>query len=58
MRSAEVTAVDTRLLKCALEIEDARAYWTHAPVAPGATAQHAFDDGTGSGLAAWRASRC
>jgi hypothetical protein len=38
---AEATAVQTRLLKCALEVEDARAYWGNAgPV----TAQRAFEE--------------
>jgi hypothetical protein len=40
-RPREVTDVHTRLLKCALEVDDARAFWAHAT--PGASAQHAFD---------------
>lgn len=43
-RPREVTEVHTRLLKCALEVEDARAYWAHAGAAPGASAQPAFDE--------------
>lgn len=41
---AEVTEPHTRLLKCALEVDDARAYWRH--VTPGAPvpAQQAFED--------------
>jgi hypothetical protein len=43
-RPHETTEVHTRLLRCALEIEDARAYWTHA-AAPGmATAARAFEE--------------
>lgn len=41
---SEVTAVHTRLLKCALEVEDARAYWSHAGDAKPVTAQRAFDE--------------
>lgn len=38
----EATEVHTRLLKCALEVEDSRAYWAHAgePISP----QTAFDE--------------
>lgn len=39
----EATEVHTRLLKCALEVEDSRAFWAHADDA-GATAQAAFDE--------------
>lgn len=38
----ESTEVHTRLLKCALEVEDARAFWSHADAAQ-ANAQQAFD---------------
>jgi hypothetical protein len=41
-RPREATEIHTRLLKCALEVEDARAYWAHAGVT-GAGAQPAFD---------------
>jgi hypothetical protein len=34
----------TRLLKCALEVEDSRAYWSRGAAAPDATAQRAFDE--------------
>lgn len=43
VRPHEVTEVHTRLLKCALEVEDARAYWTHAAGSPRAAAP-AFDE--------------
>jgi hypothetical protein len=41
---AEATEIHTRLLKCALEVEDCRAYWAHAAasLAPGA-ASAAFE---------------
>ena len=39
----ETTHVHTRLLKCALEVEDARAYWAHTDGADDVTAQQAFD---------------
>ena len=42
-RPREATEVHTRLLKCALEIEDSRAYWAHAD-RTSATAQQAFDE--------------
>lgn len=42
-RPREATEIHTRLLKCALEVEDSRAYWAHADKAD-ATAQVAFDD--------------
>ena len=29
-RSSEVSALHTRIMKCALEVEDTRAYWSHA----------------------------
>jgi hypothetical protein len=41
---AEATEVHTRLLKCALEIEDSRSYWSHAGNAKPVTAQRAFDE--------------
>ncbi len=41
---SEATDVHTRLLKCALEVEDARAYWSHAGNAKPVTAQRAFDE--------------
>ena len=40
-RPAEERAVHTRLLKCALEVEDCRAWWRHA--VPGATPEIAFE---------------
>ena len=40
---AEETRVHTRLLKCALEVEDARAYWHHTNGDPTAGAKQAFD---------------
>lgn len=40
--TAEQTAVHTRLLKCALEVEPSRAFWAHADGAP-ITAARAFD---------------
>ena len=44
-RPAEVTELHTRLMKCALEVEDARAYWQHADLGRGpATARRAFDE--------------
>ena len=42
-RPREVTQVHTRLLRCALEIEDSRAYWSHAGAPRGARATQAFD---------------
>lgn len=43
-RPAEATQVHTRLLKCALEVEDARAFWAHwRPDSP-TEAQTAFDE--------------
>ena len=41
-RPSEVTATHTRIMKCALEAEDARAYWSHVRDTP-PTAQEAFD---------------
>lgn len=41
---SEATEVHTRLLKCALEVADARAYWAHAGNAKPVTAQRAFDE--------------
>jgi hypothetical protein len=38
----EATQVTTRLLKCALEIEEARAYWAHADGCESADAERAF----------------
>lgn len=43
-RPREATEVHTRLLKCALEVEDSRAYWAHAGQAANANAQTAFDE--------------
>lgn len=43
-RPSEATEVHTRLLKCALEVEDARAYWSHAGNSKPVTAQRAFDE--------------
>lgn len=43
-RPREVTQVHTRLLKCALEIEDLRAYWAHAGGTEPPTAQRAFKE--------------
>jgi hypothetical protein len=40
----EETHVHGRILKCALEVEDARACWTHAGQGQAATAQRAFDE--------------
>lgn len=42
-RPREVTEVHTRLLKCALEVEDCRAYWAHADGSQHVGAQQAFD---------------
>jgi hypothetical protein len=38
----EATEVTTRLLKCALEVEDSRAYWANADGRPNANAEEAF----------------
>ncbi|MBK7760163.1 MAG: DUF1819 domain-containing protein [Deltaproteobacteria bacterium] len=43
-RPREATEVHTRLLKCALEVEDSRAFWSHADTTTDATAQQAFDE--------------
>ena len=43
-RPAETTEVHTRLLKCALEVEDARAYWQQAGPDHPANPQDAFDN--------------
>ncbi len=43
-RPAEHAQVHTRLLKCALEVEDARAYWQHVQPGGEASSQQAFDD--------------
>jgi hypothetical protein len=42
-RNAEATQVHTRLMKCALEVEDARAYWRHAGAGAPQAAQVAFE---------------
>lgn len=39
----EATEVHTRLLRCALEVEDARAFWAHASPAGEASAREAFE---------------
>ena len=41
---AEATEIHTRLMKCALEAEDARAYWAHPAVDGPVPAQRAFDE--------------
>lgn len=41
---AETTQVHTRLLKCALAVEDSRAYWSHWREQPTISAQEAFDE--------------
>lgn len=43
-RPREATEINTRLLKCALEVEDSRAYWAHVADPSGATARKAFDE--------------
>lgn len=43
-RPREATQVHTRLLKCALEVDDARAYWSHTADGGEATVQRAFDE--------------
>lgn len=40
---AEATAIHTRLLKCALEVDDARAFWSRADASTELDAQRAFD---------------
>lgn len=42
-RPREETTLHTRLLKCALEVDDARAFWFHAEPNRTFTAQQAFD---------------
>lgn len=42
-RPAEETHIHTRLMKCALEVEESRAYWQHADGRAKATPQEAFD---------------
>ena len=42
-RPAEATTIHTRLMKCALEIDDARAYWSNAAQGAEATPQRAFE---------------
>ena len=41
---AETKEIHTRLLKCALEVEDSRAYWAYAGNAKPVTAQRAFEE--------------
>ena len=42
---AEATSLHTRIMKCALEVEDARAYWSHVGTEPDPScAQRAFDE--------------
>ncbi len=44
-RPAEVTELHTRLMKCALELDDARAYWRHRdPTQPPPTVSQAFSE--------------
>lgn len=43
-RPSETTQVHTRLLKCALEVEDSRAYWRRWRVEPAIGSQEAFDE--------------
>ncbi len=43
-RPHEETAIHTRLLKCALEVEDSRAYWRNAVPGIDASADQAFAD--------------
>ena len=43
-RPREQTEMHTRLLKCALEVDDSRVYWTHADGSWSATAQQVFDE--------------
>ena len=42
-KPAETTPVHTRLLKCALAIEDSRAYWAHTDGAKAVTPKEAFE---------------
>lgn len=41
---AEVTDLHTHLLKCALEVDNTRAFWQHADAATPLSAQRAFDE--------------
>lgn len=43
-RPSETTRIHTRLLKCALEVEDSRAYWRHWRAEPAIGSQEAFDE--------------
>lgn len=43
-RLREATEVHIRLLKCGLQVEDARAYWTHADEIASVNAQTAFNE--------------
>jgi hypothetical protein len=43
-RQRETTATHTRLSRCALEVEDSRAYWSHADETSSVNAQRAFDE--------------
>ena len=43
-RPAEATQIHTRLMRCALELEEARAYWAHTDGSRQATAEEAFAD--------------
>lgn len=43
-RPSEVAGLHTRLLKCALEVEDARAYWAHSDGTTHISAKRAFDE--------------
>lgn len=40
----ETTQIHTRLLKCALEVEEARAYWSHTDGTAPVSSQQAFDE--------------
>ena len=44
MQAQETTQLHTRLLKCALEVEDARSYWAHTDGSRDVSAQQAFDE--------------
>jgi len=43
-RPSETTQVHTRLLKCALQVEDSRAYWQQGHAEPTIGSQRAFDE--------------
>ena len=43
-KASEAKQVHTRLLKCALEVEDSRAYWRHRAEVAEASAHVAFDE--------------